>query len=474
MLSREGPIVQVRNPPFAAAALAKREGGALTHPHSHTASPSQLKRPLPPPTSGSSQASGGDGSVVAEAAIPDTVDQSQVSCLLVFAEMRAWRSVAAAAEALPASGALSPSDAADVRMCRATALLRMRHVDDAQAELQRVQRASAAAATPAPFAAELLALQIGLFKGTLSSDDAIASLGTLKRALDARIAAAAASPATESGYTAAAAAAAAAAALTAQEAVRWRRRVRTTLASAFQVMGRWRAALAELQANDDDLRGVLASGGSSSSSGGGGSAALLAARGEVNSRIGRVFLQIGDVHSATTFYNRAERMWAAAGSSGAGAADAALHRAQALINAGLLAFARSDFRGAAERHERAAAEARTARTLAAGGGGGGGGGSGAACAGVEGEGAGALLAAAASNAALAHLYACDVARALAAAEGAAREDPAAALRDTTAFNLCTLYDLGGGPAGSATRKAALAALAQRFSLDDVDVGSFRM
>eukprot|EP00953_Heterococcus_sp_UTEX-ZZ885_P030511 16124-Heterococcus_DN1.PRE.2 len=144
-----------------------------------------------------------------------------------------------------------------------------------------------------------------------------------------------------------------------------------------------------------------------------------------------------------------------------------------MVNAGLLAFGRSDYSGAAALFEEAAAVVQSVQqqqqqqqltdSEAA-----------AEATGIELEGGAALCAAAVNNAAIAALYLCDLRRALAALEGAVKCNPVANMRETAVFNLCTLYDLSSDPAGSSRRKAVLQRLAQRYSLDDLDPAAFRM
>jgi trimeric autotransporter adhesin len=424
----------------------------------------------------------------------DSIDARAPEALLPLASARAWRRVASAAEELLAAGTVTRSAAAvDVRLCRCIALLRMRSPEEAKLELAAVETAAQSAGTAAPFAAQLLAVRAATAAGDCSGDALIDRLTALKTTLEQRITALSSHDEALSSSSSSSSSCD----LSLVQALQWRRRVCSGLASALQEAGKWRAALSALQSLDDELRRSSSSSSSSSSSGAAPAAisatALHTARTELQSRIGRVFLQMGDLQHAALFFERAAREAACArasiastsssssssssstssssGSATAAAAGARL-QAQIMVNAGLLAFGCSDYNGAAALFEEAAAVVQSVQqqqqqqqpdSEAA-----------AEATGIELEGGAALCAAAVNNSAIAALYLCDLRRALAALEGAVKCDPVANMRETAVFNLCTLYDLSSDPAGSSRRKAVLQRLAQRYSLDDLDPAAFRM
>ena len=79
-----------------------------------------------------------------------------------------------------------------------------------------------------------------------------------------------------------------------------------------------------------------------------------------------------------------------------------------------------------------------------------------------------------NNMALCGLYSCRLNDAVELLEGAIREDPGAFLTERTAFNLCTLYELGADSAISARRKRVLQLISKRFFLHDIGPESFRV
>lgn len=79
-----------------------------------------------------------------------------------------------------------------------------------------------------------------------------------------------------------------------------------------------------------------------------------------------------------------------------------------------------------------------------------------------------------NNMALCGLYTCRLKDAVELLEGVIREDPGAFLTERTAFNLCTLYELGADSAISARRKRVLQLIAKRFFLHDIGPESFRV
>jgi hypothetical protein len=79
-----------------------------------------------------------------------------------------------------------------------------------------------------------------------------------------------------------------------------------------------------------------------------------------------------------------------------------------------------------------------------------------------------------NNMALCGLYTCRMNDAVELLEGAIRDDPGAFLTERTAFNLCTLYELGADSAISARRKRVLQLIAKRFFLHDIGPESFRV
>ena len=79
-----------------------------------------------------------------------------------------------------------------------------------------------------------------------------------------------------------------------------------------------------------------------------------------------------------------------------------------------------------------------------------------------------------NNMALCALYMCRMQDAVSSLEGLIREDPSSFLTERSAFNLCTLYELGGDSASSAQKKRMLQLIAKRFFLHDVGPESFRV
>ncbi len=79
-----------------------------------------------------------------------------------------------------------------------------------------------------------------------------------------------------------------------------------------------------------------------------------------------------------------------------------------------------------------------------------------------------------NNMSLCALYTCRMKDAVSLLEGVIREDPGSFLTERTAFNLCTLYELGADSAVSAKRKRILQLIAKRFFLHDVGPESFRV
>jgi tetratricopeptide (TPR) repeat protein len=79
-----------------------------------------------------------------------------------------------------------------------------------------------------------------------------------------------------------------------------------------------------------------------------------------------------------------------------------------------------------------------------------------------------------NNMALCALYQCRMQDAVDFLEGLIREDPSCFLTERSAFNLCTLYELGGDSATSVQRKRMLQLIAKRFFLHDVGQESFRV
>lgn len=395
---------------------------------------------------------------------PELVDRRSNGprCLATLATMRAWLSVEASAKVFLGDCMLDTHRLVDVKLCRCLALLRLRRPEEARIELNEVTDICNSAAQQPPFAAKLMLAEIELAAGNWES--AIDTITALKLSLDDYV------NGVNSDLEKT---------ISREEAVIWRRRLCTSLASAFQGLGKWRPALAQLRSLDEDLRDAMSTNtvGSVSKK----QSALRTARCEVLSRMGRLFLQLGDVHQASALFTKASAE--ATGALGIGFQNAQ-HKgmeAQILMNAGLLAFAKSDYGAAATHFENAmkAASVTVASQVSAmerssftnvpyhacdptd-------------CSGVEEEGAASLLRAAVNNSAIAALYACDLPRALACLEGAVRRDPALYMRDTVVFNLCTLYDLSRDPAASTHCKKVLEALAQRYSLDDLNKASLRL
>lgn len=79
-----------------------------------------------------------------------------------------------------------------------------------------------------------------------------------------------------------------------------------------------------------------------------------------------------------------------------------------------------------------------------------------------------------NNMALCCLYTCRMKDAVDGLEGSIRDDAGCFLTERTAFNLCTLYELGADAATSAKRKRVLQLIAKRFFLHDVGPESFRV
>lgn len=80
----------------------------------------------------------------------------------------------------------------------------------------------------------------------------------------------------------------------------------------------------------------------------------------------------------------------------------------------------------------------------------------------------------ANNMSLCALYTCRMQDAVDFLEGSIREDPGCFLTERSAFNLCTLYELGADSATSAKQKRVLQLIAKRFFLHDVGPESFRV
>lgn len=79
-----------------------------------------------------------------------------------------------------------------------------------------------------------------------------------------------------------------------------------------------------------------------------------------------------------------------------------------------------------------------------------------------------------NNMALSALYMCRMEEAIDLLEDSIRDDPGAFLTERAAFNLCTLYELGGDSAMSAQRKRVLQIITKRFFLHDIGPENFRL
>jgi hypothetical protein len=78
---------------------------------------------------------------------------------------------------------------------------------------------------------------------------------------------------------------------------------------------------------------------------------------------------------------------------------------------------------------------------------------------------------AANNAAICHMYACDLASAVALLEGALRGQPRQLLRETLLLNLCSMYDLSSSTASTESKRRLTAWAAG--GPDDFDLSIFR-
>lgn len=85
-----------------------------------------------------------------------------------------------------------------------------------------------------------------------------------------------------------------------------------------------------------------------------------------------------------------------------------------------------------------------------------------------------LYSEAVNNASLCHLYMCNMKEAVIALEDLVREDPTAFLTERSAFNLCTLYELGSDSNVATRKKRVIQLIAKRFFLHDVGPESFRV
>lgn len=85
-----------------------------------------------------------------------------------------------------------------------------------------------------------------------------------------------------------------------------------------------------------------------------------------------------------------------------------------------------------------------------------------------------LLSSCWNNMGLAALYTCRMKEAVRMMESLVRENPTLYLTERLAFNLCTLYELGGDTTTSARKKRVLQLVAKRFYLHDIGPENFRV
>ena len=230
-----------------------------------------------------------------------------------------------------------------------------------------------------------------------------------------------------------------------------------------------------------------------------------AARIEVRSRQGWIFLQTGSLDGAERMFALAERELASVtnalreaeafatevgSSAGAGAdpaptlarglAEIAMVQqapARVLVNAGLLGLARQDYEAGMSSFEGAMGqlqavhsgedsaapryrdEEEIAATLGLGPGG---------------DGGPTLISHCLNNLALCALYKCRYTDAVNMMESLVREGPSLFLTERLAFNLCTLYELGSDAPASDRKKRVLQVISKRFFLHDIGSECFRV
>eukprot|EP01084_Bolivina_argentea_P320093 555333_1 len=190
---------------------------------------------------------------------------------------------------------------------------------------------------------------------------------------------------------------------------------------------------------------------------------------EVLSRIGLVLLQMGDVRNASEFFKRANTI--VSQSANLSHMERKRFTSKARINDGLIYLAVDDFAAANASFDEALYELKglppgypsdiwefsTEKALGWG---------------LEAHPFPAV--AATNNLAITKLYMCDMQGAIDTLENLVSNNPCMGLRDCTAFNLCTLYDLTCDAKGSMLKKCTLLGVASRYQLQDLPRSSFRL
>lgn len=201
---------------------------------------------------------------------------------------------------------------------------------------------------------------------------------------------------------------------------------------------------------------------------------------EILTRIGKVFLQMGNLTEATNFFRRAsdadKRLNEALGGN-----SSSQTKSRTKLNDGLLCFARDDFTGAmvhleevisserAQQHQSSissdfdtppsslVAVPETPSPLFCG---------------IDVEIS--VLVEAVNNYAIGAMYTCEIDKAVETLETLIIEDPTANMREVVVFNLCTLYELSCDNKKQIRSKRVLQQVALRYKLDDIDAACFRI
>lgn len=214
---------------------------------------------------------------------------------------------------------------------------------------------------------------------------------------------------------------------------------------------------------------------------------------EILSRIGNVFLQMGNLEEASLYFDRAEAVdldrRRFISSSRNVPLEAQVSSPRSLLNSGLLIFARNDFKGAIRIFQKVIELEQTRQreqqlTFAPIGGS-----SGsfqhAPAAGAEGtdylfnqlcglDVQENLMVEAVNNFSICSMYMCEVGAAVTCLEKLIADDPTSHMVDCVIFNLSTLYELSNDVEATNMRKQVLKEVATKFCLHDIAELSFRI
>jgi len=256
----------------------------------------------------------------------------------------------------------------------------------------------------------------------------------------------------------------------AQEAQAWQRRVRLSLINLFLYQHSFRLALGQLEEILQELAPSLPGEPQDSPSTAikdrAPPAELHRCRMEIYSRMGKIFLQMGNLQDAKLNFQKAEEedIQRANIDSGHTTKSSQIH-----LNHGLIALAQNEFAAAMTEFDAVIKLERIRQSeqefsfdavqniL---------------CLGLEPDER--LLVAAVNNYAVCALYTCNLKGAIKYLEDIIREDPVRNMWDAIVFNLSTLYDLDSDNLVSQRKKHVLEQVALRFHLDDIDPQSFRI